>query len=240
MKKILFLVSCILASSAVVGFLFYFGYLRFNYVDVAEFPVQGLDVSHHQGSIDWEKVGRGNFRFAFIKATEGGSHVDSRFRFNWVNARKNGLCVGAYHFFTFKKSGREQARNFVAAVPRDNASLPPVVDLEFMGNGGNRLSGKELLVRLSDFLHVVENHYHKKPILYTTHEFYEYYLAGRFTEYPLWVRDIFRRPRLIDGRTWSFWQYANRARVNGIKKYVDLNAFNGSEREFHKLIDQKL
>ena len=225
-----------LLSVALVASLFYSGYLRCNYISFARFPVQGLDVSHHQGRIDWRKVKAGKFAFVFIKATEGGDLVDHEFRTNWVNARKNGFAVGAYHFFTFKKSGREQAKNFCNTVPIDDGSLPPVVDLEFMGNSSSRSSRAELHKELSDYITIVDDKYHRKPVLYTTYEFYDRYLAGTFAAYPVWIRDIWKMPCLIDNRKWTFWQYANRARIDGIGRYVDLNVFNGNEEEFGRLL----
>ncbi len=231
-RTVLILIIITALLTAIAAALFYYGWLRFNYVSFDEFPVQGLDVSHHQGKIDWEKVKNTGFKFVFIKATEGGSFVDPRFRYNRENAGKNGLIVGAYHYFTFRKTGAEQAKNFIATVPYDNTSLPPVVDLEFMGNSGNRLTRQALHRELSDFIGIVEKKYRKRPVLYSTYEFYDYYLAGAFKDHPLWIRDIFKRPGLIDKRNWTFWQYANRARVDGIPNYVDLNVFNGNEEKF--------
>jgi lysozyme len=231
-SKLASLICLLVTSMAIALSMFYFGYVRFNYVDISEFPVQGLDVSHHQGAIDWKKAKNSRFKFVFIKATEGGDFVDPKLNYNRGNASKNGFLVGAYHFFTFRKPGAEQARNFIAAVPNDKKSLPPVIDLEFMGNSETRLSREELRKELSDFIGIVEARYNKKPILYTTYEFYEFYLEGYSDRYLIWIRDIFKKPDFIN---WTFWQYANRARIEGIEQYVDLNVFNGSEDEFNNL-----
>src|SRR5262245_34821654 len=95
--------------------------------------VQGVDVSWHQGPIDWNAVSRAEVRFAYVKATEGADYVDPRFAFNWREAHRAGLYVGAYHFFTLCRSGAQQASNFIQAVPVENGALPPAVDLEHMG-----------------------------------------------------------------------------------------------------------
>ncbi len=237
-NKYLIILTCFfLLSTIVFLLLFYYGYLRFNYVNLVRFPIQGLDVSHHQGKIEWNKLDISKFKFVFIKSTEGGNLVDPKFQFNWINAHNNGFFVGAYHFFTFKKSGMEQAHNFINTVPNNIKSLPPVVDLEFMGNSKIKLSKSKLFNELSNFINIVEKQYHKKPILYSTYEFYEYYLIGHFNNYPIWIRDIFKKPKLIDNRNWTFWQYANRARIPWIENYVDLNVFNGNEDEFINFIN---
>ena len=84
-----------------------------------DFPSQGIDVSHHQGPIEWPLLPRQGVDFAYIKATEGGDFRDSAFAANWAGARAAGIARGAYHFFTLCRSGADQAANFIAAVPAD-------------------------------------------------------------------------------------------------------------------------
>ena len=102
--------------------------------DRTSYPVRGIDVSHHQKEIDWRKVARDDVAFAFIKATEGGDHRDTRFARNWREAQAAGVKVGAYHFFTFCRSGLDQARNFLGALGPETGTLPAALDLEFGGN----------------------------------------------------------------------------------------------------------
>jgi lysozyme len=89
----------------------------------------GLDVSNHQGAIDWERVAGDDIDFVYIKATEGGDFVDSRFEDNWRGAGAAGLDRGAYHFFTLCRTGADQARNFLDVVPHLEAELPLAIDL---------------------------------------------------------------------------------------------------------------
>src|SRR5262245_31016447 len=97
------------------------------------YDVIGVDISNHQGDVDWQALAASNVAFAYIKATEGGDFKDKRFQLNWDGTRKAGLVRGAYHFFTQCRSGAEQAKNFIAAVPREPGMLPPVIDAEHMG-----------------------------------------------------------------------------------------------------------
>src|SRR6476620_6575337 len=83
------------------------------------YGVIGIDVSNHQGDIDWSALAGSNVAFAYIKATEGGDFRDKRFQLNWEGAKKAGITRGAYHFFTQCRPGAEQAKNFIATVPRE-------------------------------------------------------------------------------------------------------------------------
>ncbi len=90
----------------------------------------GIDVSHHQGAIDWASVARDDVAFAYIKATESVDFVDDQFGTNWDAARAEGIQTGAYHVFSLCAAGADQAAAFLDATPGDS-DLPPAVDLEF-------------------------------------------------------------------------------------------------------------
>jgi len=237
MKKIVVL-SCLFGISicAVLAVFLYTGILRFNYPDSKKFPIRGIDVSHHQNSIDWMKLRSEDVRFVFIKATEGGDFKDSLFLQNWHQAQQAGFVRGAYHFFTFCRPGEEQARNFIETVPNEPNTLPPVIDLEFAGNCHARPSRKALLDELRDYIVEIERVYHQAPMFYVTYNCYDRYLKGQLEDYDIWIRDIFRYPRLQDDREWVFWQYSNRGRLSGIETFVDLNVFHGDEMRFMKFL----
>jgi lysozyme len=215
------------------------GYWRFNYPDKERYPIHGIDVSHHQGVIDWEKVQGQGVHFVYMKATEGSDHKDKAFLSNWKEASRIGLTKGAYHFFTFCKGGIEQANNFIKTVPVESNTLPPAIDVEFAGNCKTRPKKEDIVKELFSFIREIEKRYDTSPIFYVTYESYEYYLKGEFNSYTVWIRDIYRRPRFPDGEQWSFWQYADRGRVDGIRGPVDLNVFNGSVQEFFTVVQQR-
>lgn len=199
------------------------GYWRFNYPPVQVYPVRGLDVSHHQGRIDWAKIDTARYRFVFIKSTEGGDFKDRLFVENWAGAQSQGLLVGAYHFFTLCRSGRDQADNFIDSVPQGGESMPPVIDLEFVGNCSARPEKLKFLKDLDVFSAKVREHYGQDPILYTTYNFYQTYLAGTpYADDDIWIRNVWNEPK-GEWAGWAVWQYADNARVEGIKGGVDLN-----------------
>ncbi len=237
MRKVI-VVGLVLVSltlvALLVGYLLFIGQIRFNYPDKKEFPILGIDISHHQGKIRWAELRKENISFVIIKATEGGDYKDPLFAENWADSKKEGYKTGAYHFYRLCKDGKEQAENFIETVPNSPDNLPPTIDLEFGGNCKTDKSKERILKEVNDFLEAIERHYSKKPILYVTHEFYDDYLKNTFTDYPLWIRDIFRKPKLADERDWHIWQFANRGHLDGIDMYVDLNVLNGQSIEVLK------
>lgn len=204
-----------------------------------DYPLQGIDVSHHQGSIDWKKLGtQANVRFAIMKATEGGDHRDTRFAENWQAAKEAGIVRGAYHFFTFCRPGREQARNVLATVPAEPGTLPIAIDLEFTGNCGKVPTREELRAEIGAFLAELKGAYSGKPIFYLNQQFYDQYLKDNEASFPdhyLWLRRIAEEPDQGDCGHWSIWQFSDNATLEGIEGPVDLNVLCPSEKDFAHL-----
>ncbi len=223
------LVGLALVCVVVVGALTYFHTYS---PDRGRYPVRGIDVSHHQGRIDWRRVAADDVAFAIIKATEGGDHVDRAFALNLREARAAGLAVGAYHFFTFCRPGADQAKNFISVVPNDQPLLPPVVDIEFGGNCPQRPSPEQLNAELQAFLGPVEAAFGKTAIVYLTDEAEATY-AGQIAARPLWLRSLLMEP---DRHDWVYWQYHNKGRVDGIVGDVDLNVLQGGPEKLAALL----
>jgi len=180
----------------------------------------GVDVSNHQGDIDWQAVADDNIGFAYIKATEGGDFTDDRFDDNWRAAGRAGLDRGAYHFFTLCRSGREQAAHFLAVAPPDPLALPPTVDLEIAGNCSRRPAPAEVDAEVRAFLAVVEAAWGRQMIVYVLNDWERRYPVRYELDRPLWHFRFLRRPN-VNG--WVIWQIHGFARVDGISGEVDLN-----------------
>jgi len=200
-----------------------------NYPREKEFPVRGIDVSHHQGKIDWSKVDANAIDFVYIKATEGSDHQDNQFASNWADTRTHNIRRGAYHFFTLKTPGMEQAKNFIANVPKDSKALPPAIDLEFGGNSSARPQVVVFQKELRDFVDEIKRVYGTEPVIYTEYSFLQSYLKG-FSSPRLWIRSVFFSPK--SKNDWKFWQYSERRKVDGIDGFADQNVFAGSKAEF--------
>lgn len=180
----------------------------------------GIDVSHHQGAVDWRRVAGDRIRFAYVKATEGRDHVDARFQANWRGAQAAGLQRGAYHFFTLCSPGVDQADNFLAVVPPEHGTLPPAVDLELVGNCSARPPRAAVARELDAFLAKVEAAWGRPALLYVGDEFEGPYPVRARLGRPLWHRRFLRRPN-VEG--WAVWQLHGEARVHGVRGRVDLN-----------------
>lgn len=200
------------------------------------FSVFGIDVSHHQGSIDWDKVAGTSqneypISFVMIKATEGGDFMDENYDSNIVNARRVGLTCGSYLFFNPKTDPVVQTEFFTKAVALYPGDIPPVIDVEQHGDS------RELLQkRLLECLRLIENHYGVRPVIYTSYKFRRHYLDNpAFDDYLFWIAHHYVE-KLADDAEWTFWQFTDRGRVNGISGYTDLNTFAGTQAEFRSIL----
>ena len=112
--------------------------INFGASSPRQLAVHGVDVSRWQGQIDWQKVKGQGANFAYIKATDGGDHLDPMFHKNWREAGRAGLRRGAYHFFYWCRRASEQADWFIRNVPKVEGALPPVLDVEWNGQSSCR------------------------------------------------------------------------------------------------------
>lgn len=194
----------------------------------AGYSVHGFDISHHQGVINWEelqKVQNAPFpvRFVFMKASEGGDFSDTAFVRNFERARRHGFIRGAYHFFNPKTDAARQADFFIRSVKLEPGDLPPVLDIEKVGDD------EEALRRgVKTWLCLIERHYRVKPILYASYKFKERYLNDSiFNTYPYWIAHYYVDSVRYEGE-WRFWQHTDGGKLPGIREQVDLNVFNGT------------
>lgn len=205
-----------------------------------KYYVHGIDVSSYQGKINWEKVVamesyNVKLSFAFIKATEGVTLVDSYFQRNWRESKEAGIIRGAYHYFKPKKSGKWQAKFFLQTVNLEAGDLPPVIDIEETGG----LSKLELQLNLQEFLNEIEAKSKTKPIIYTGYKFFEDNLKEKFGDYTIWIAHYYQPKLKLPETAWHFWQHADNAHIDGIKGKVDMNVFNGDEVDLSTLLIQK-
>lgn len=201
----------------------------------AKYPVLGVDVSHYQGDVNWQTIQDQGIKFAFIKATEGSSHVDESVRNNLENITATDLKRSCYHFFSFDSPGETQAENFISNVGKDEIDMPPVVDIEYYADKSlNKPSLEEAEAILTPLLQKLEEHYGVKPIIYTTLPVYARYVRENYSDYPLWIRCTQLEPDLMN---WQFWQFSDQGRLegyNGDEPCIDLNVYCGSEEDFYK------
>ena len=204
------------------------------------YQVHGVDVSRWQGEIGWMRLRTPGANFAFIKATDGGDHLDPMFQKNWRRAKEAGIRRGADHFVYWCRVASSQAEWFIRNVPKDPDALPPVIDAEYNGESSckKRLSRAQYVEKIKVFAEMLERHYGKRPIIYTAPDFYEDNLSGELTQYPFWLRSVAAHPsKRYPNRPWLFWQYSGSGLSHGVEGKIDLNVFSGSVNDWHNWLN---
>lgn len=199
------------------------------------YEIHGIDISRHNGDIDWQRISKNYaedapLRFCFIKATEAITLKDKQFENNWTGAKKIGLVRGAYHFYNPGLDPKRQAKHFITNVTLQKNDLPPVLDFE---TESKVLPPKKVKQNIKIWLELIENHYGKKPIIYTNQNIYKNYIKGDLENYPLWIADYgSRKTDKLPQKNLQFWQYSQEGKLRGISESVDFNVFLGGEKEF--------
>ena len=190
--------------------------------------VHGIDMSHYQGQVFWETVGKNTkMEYVYLKATEGGDRIDERYEHNIEWAHRYGLKVGSYHFFRPKSPLREQLENFKTQCRPGEQDLIPMIDVETTGG----LPEEEFLDSLITFLGLVEQAYRQQPLIYTYRNFYNKHLIGQINDYKLMIAMYTEEePVLADGRDITMWQYTSKGRLLGVSGYVDKSRFLGDHQ----------
>lgn len=220
-KRTLKIVLSLLLVTILTGVLGWYLVLPQYRPALREGEVYGIDVSEHQSSLDWKKVAADDISFAYIKASEGSSYQDKRFKDHINGAKNAGLRVGAYHYFSNCSPGKSQAENFVKTVPYNPIMLPPVLDLEFSPFCQKEPAREDLLREIDDYLTVVEGATKKRVILYVGDDFdSKYRVKQHYQDYKYWQLRYILRPG--DSRDY-IWQIGNFFKVDGAPGKVDLN-----------------
>ncbi len=205
-------------------------------VDRFRYPVAGLDISNHNGDIDFDQVAADDYQFVFIKASEGKTYRDPAFGRNYRGARDAGLKVGAYHFFRNNRTGQEQADNFLTAIRGAALDLPVVIDLEDDWGNGLVASRETALQRVLEMIAILKDRGYD-VMIYTNKDGYEKYYKGMLGDCDLWLCS-FTSPDLLTDMPHRFQQVSHEGEVAGVTGDVDLNVFRGSKREWNRFLDQ--
>jgi len=204
---------------------------------------QGIDVSHHQGSINWQLVYNSGKVFAFVKATEGYTYDDPRFTANMQNGKNAGMLMGAYHFARpDNNSPEDEADHFVqvAGPYIGDGYLPPVLDLEDPPGKDlkNLFTSQQLTRWVQTWMERVEQLTGVRPILYTNRR-YTTWLQPSLTVYKLWIAEPDDNTDPPDNLgiwpDWAFKQFSWTGNVPGIAGDVDLDIFNGTYEELEAM-----
>ena len=183
----------------------------------------GIDISHHQGEIDWSGLDT-SLDFIICKATEGETHIDSKFKKNWDSID----CIkGCYHFFRPQYSGKKQALLYLSVINLDSGNIKPIVDVEYTKYWNNKKYIKKYISNLISFINTIKENTGYDPIIYTNPNFWESYIEKYYhSDHLLWIADYRKReqPQVPSKfEDWYIWQYTDKGIIDGICGHVDLN-----------------
>lgn len=225
--------------------------------------VYGIDISRYQHEIggqvygiNWNalritSLGRKNspqvegdinfpVSFVYIKSTQGITIKSAYYEQDAQAARAHGILCGAYHFFSFKATGKEQAQYFLENTQILAGDMPPVLDVEPSDEQIEQAGGEEKMFNdMRVWLQMVERAVGKKPILYVSQNFIKYHLVNApdlCRDYQVWIAryNVYRPDVKL-----LFWQLCYDGRVTGIHGGVDINIFNGYREQYDEFVAQQ-
>lgn len=229
---------CFLLAAALLTWAAYAAWINFKttppYVDREMYPIGGIDISAHNGKINFREVAADGVEFVWIKASEGASFRDKRFAYNHQGAGEAGLKRGAYHFFRFDKDGVEQALNLLEAIGDRRLELGVCIDIETSGNPDDIDDEliKQRIVDMVDYLNLRG----LAPTLYCNKTDYFRFMVDSFPGNSLWICSFSSNPI---SAPWNFWQYNHKGAVKGVNGAVDLNVFGGKKAEWTDFISKQ-
>ncbi len=189
--------------------------------------IHGIDLSHYQGNVFWETVGQTKIAYVYLKATEGGTRIDAKYKQNIDLAHKYGIKVGSYHFYRPKIAQQTQLENFMAQCRPEDQDLLPMIDVETRSG----LSVEDFRDSLFTFLRLFFYSYKQKPLIYTGANFYDANLLGLLHDYKVMIAQYTaHEPVLKDDLDYVLWQYTGKGRLNGINGHVDKSRFMGDHK----------
>ena len=225
--------------------------------------IYGIDIARYQHGkgrhkfpIQWNKLGINYLgrksqknvhgtadypvSFIFIKSTEGTSITNKFYAADYAQARKHGIPIGAYHFFSLKSSGAAQAQHFIKNTRFLKGDLPPVLDVEPSDAQIRAAGGPErMFQQIRVWLRLVKARCGVSPILYINQMFINKYFSMApdiKRNYDVWIA---RYGEYKPDVRLAFWQLSSDGRVKGITGDVDINVFNGYKSQFDEFIAKK-
>ncbi len=183
----------------------------------------GIDVSHHQGKIDWQNLmvdfGFDSIiQFVYLKATEGSDFTDNQYDYNKSELKKLGVKCGAYHFYLPNEFPEAQAQHFLKTIQYFPGDLPPVIDVEILPKDRSRF-----LINLHRFASIIESELAVKPVIYTSRSIFETQFTKDFLSYSFWVASYYKTIEHIEDARIIHWQYSDKGKLPGISGHLDFN-----------------
>lgn len=191
--------------------------------------IKGIDVSAHQGKINWETVANYGIDFAILRITEVGNVIDSQFENNFAGCNKHKIPVGVYKYSyaSTVSEARSEARKVVSVLNGRKIQFPVFLDLE---HNNQRTLGSESIHKMADaFREIVESAGYKFGI-YCNVDWYNTVICSHLKKHDFWIArypandngTVVERLRPSAG---AGWQYSSKGKVPGISGNVDMDVF---------------
>ncbi len=187
------------------------------------YPTQGIDISAHNGDIDFKRVAAAGIEFVYMKMTEGATWRDAYFEHNYAAAKAAGLHVGVYHFFRFDVEGWRQSVNLLRSLGDKPLDLPIAIDVEEWLNA-DEYSTQQVVANLRSLVDMIRQA-GREVIIYTNKDGYHRFVRNQLNDVDLWICS-FTNPAIPENSRWTIWQYSHLGQVDGITGNVDLCTFN--------------
>ena len=197
-------------------------------LDIDAYKISGIDVSAHNGNIDFAKARAAGTEFVFVKATEGATFRDSAMNSNLRKAHEAGLKTGVYHFFRFDVDGVKQAHNLLKAIAGRPLSLPLVIDVE---SHTNPYTPADIVTRKIHDMVDELTAYGYPVIIYSNKKGFDNHVRDEFADCGVWLCSFTQPNR---GKNWTFWQYSHKGSIPGIDSDVDLDPWHGTASEWQQ------
>ena len=204
-----------------------------------------IDLSRHNGTIDYGKLSNSGIKHVWIKVTEGTTHINPGYEEKFKGCRDHGITVGAYHFGRPDTNGgttqdaHDEAKNFLDSASKVGikcGDLLPVLDLEAGMKTDDQLNIDWALAWLEE----ISCHERVRPIVYTAKWYYDSYMKNaskhtlqQLADYPLWLAsynigaDATRK--VPTWNSWEVWQWTGSGNVPGITGKCDQNWIAGGQ-----------
>ena len=186
--------------------------------------MKGIDVSNHNGNINWSLVKSYGIECVYIKASEGTTYIDEYMLRHSYGAKSEKLRTGYYHFLVGSSEPETQAENFYNCIKDKENDLLPCLDLEHSKNEPNDFM--DYALRFIEKFKALSG---MDICIYACPSFIEENLDKRLNKYPLWCAHYgVDKPGFnkVWGSSYAGHQYTEEGRVPGIVGNVDMNNFN--------------
>lgn len=195
---------------------------------------KGIDISHHQGEIDFNKL-KGNIDFAMVRTSYGSFYEDRKYKRNIKGLESIGVPYGLYHFSyaTNIEDAKKEANGFINIIKKYNPTYPVVIDIE--SSNRTQSVNNNMLVDITDTICSMIESAGYYVMIYANLDYLNGKLnSSKLDRYDKWLAQWTKSPTY--NKSFGIWQYSSKGSLPGINGNVDLNI---SYKDYPSIIGKK-